>query len=95
MVTGHESVLLTENPLAPMQAVVLSTADVPVPWVLRVFFAQRLHEFAAAAGHPARDSDDEEENEDEVRPARCSAIALLPRRTQIHPMAVTQPVTAD
>lgn len=40
----------------------------PLPWVLRVFFAQRLHEFAAAAGHPAADSDaEDDEDEDEAR----------------------------
>lgn len=48
------------------QALALSTADCPLPWVLRVFFSQRLHEFAAAAGHPAADSDadDADENAD-------------------------------
>ena len=34
------------------QAQVLSTALCPLAWVLRIFYSQHLHEFAAAAGHP-------------------------------------------
>jgi anaphase-promoting complex subunit 2 len=56
---------LTASLPAALHALALASADVPFAEVLTCYYAQRLHEFAAAVGRPAPADSDEEGAEEE------------------------------